>query len=128
MNLARVEEMLRQTLADLRLSRGERQALHAALEPDAMDDRRRALVRDRAFALAADEVARLDGREVLGWLAEVLSILEPESPARVAECHFSPGPAPRERLLALIGDARRTLDVCVFTITDDTLAHAVLDA
>jgi phosphatidylserine/phosphatidylglycerophosphate/cardiolipin synthase-like enzyme len=44
------------------------------------------------------------------------------------EVLFSPGPDCLEGILGCIRSARRTIDVCVFTITDDRIAEALLDA
>lgn len=46
----------------------------------------------------------------------------------IAEAHFSPGEACRERISELIGEARQSIDVCVFTITDNRLAEPLMSA
>lgn len=48
--------------------------------------------------------------------------------ATVAEVAFSPGEECLQVIRAQISRARRTIDVCVFTITDDRIAAAILDA
>jgi hypothetical protein len=45
----------------------------------------------------------------------------------VAEVHWSPGDACYEAILRELERADRTIDVCVFTITDDRLARALLE-
>src|SRR4051794_18833663 len=112
---------LARTLEDRRLSRGERQALGATLSRLGPAADRQA-IRHRAFELARAALGQEGDRAVLDWLEDVVKALreaEPTAgPRGVAEAHFSPGedcPRAIERLLA---HARRTLDVCVFTITD----------
>ncbi len=46
----------------------------------------------------------------------------------VAEAHFSPGEACLQAIRAQFARARKTVDICVFTITDDRIAGIVLDA
>lgn len=46
----------------------------------------------------------------------------------ISEALFSPGVVCRERLELLIASARETIDVCVYTITDDRLARPLLRA
>jgi phosphatidylserine/phosphatidylglycerophosphate/cardiolipin synthase-like enzyme len=46
----------------------------------------------------------------------------------VAESHFSPGDACPQRIARFLGSASRTLDICVFTITDDRITSAILAA
>ena len=44
------------------------------------------------------------------------------------EAHFSPGDQCVRRIVELFGKARKRVDVCVFTITDDRIADALLTA
>ena len=46
----------------------------------------------------------------------------------VAQVLFSPGSQCRDRLVGLLDGASRTADICVYTLTDDFLAAAVLRA
>lgn len=42
--------------------------------------------------------------------------------------HFSPGEACLGEILDCLRDAERTIDICVFTITDDRIARAIVEA
>jgi phosphatidylserine/phosphatidylglycerophosphate/cardiolipin synthase-like enzyme len=123
-----VDELLTRTLDDHRLSRSERQALEQTLqELERVEDR--AAVCRRAFELARG----VEGREVLDWLEGVVKVLmRPSGQAPqgldLAEAHFSPGDDCPRTIVQLLGLARSTLDVCVFTITDDRLSTALIDA
>ena len=46
----------------------------------------------------------------------------------MAEAYFSPGDDCPRAIGRLLASARRTADICVFTITDDRLSDAILDA
>ena len=50
-----------------------------------------------------------------------------EHPA-VAEAFFSPGDDCLRAITRLLANASRTADICVFTITDDRVSDAILDA
>lgn len=129
---AEIRSILEQTLADLRLSRGERRALTALFEPYIEQPHVLATARHHAFAIARDRLRGSDNALVLDWLEEVTKALvhaeNPRSTAPVMEAHFSPGDACVRRLISLCGSTRRCADVCVFTITDDRLAEALLAA
>jgi mitochondrial cardiolipin hydrolase len=45
-----------------------------------------------------------------------------------SEAFFSPGDACRHRIVHRFNVARRSVDVCVFTITDDRITRVILDA
>src|SRR5205823_4046445 len=115
---------------DRRLSGGERDALVAAVADQHPDDNRRAALRARAFDLARQELITEDAKMVLAWVEGVVKALA-GSPAKAAvhsEAHFSPGEDCPARIVRLFAEARATADVCVFTITDDRLADALLAA
>ena len=80
-----------------------------------------------------------DAAEVLGWLEEVVELLvrpadgaaapgaAPSSATTVAS-FFSPGDDCWQEVARQFRHARSAADVCVFTITDDRIADAILDA
>ncbi len=129
MNSAEIRDLLRQTLADQRVSRGERHALREVLEEAGLDAFKRSLVRNEAFDLAAEDVTDPGVKTVLKWLKDIINVVEARSERRrsVAECHFSPGEDCRNRLERLVRGAKKSVDVCVFTITDNFLARALVD-
>jgi mitochondrial cardiolipin hydrolase len=125
------QERLARTFEDRRLSRGERQDLQSVLAGLAPDADRRAL-RHFAFELARSVPAEPGDGLVLDWLEDVVKALDsvepPDRSAPVSEAYFSPGEDCPRAIIRLMQSARRTADVCVFTITDDRLSSALLDA
>jgi cardiolipin hydrolase len=126
-----LERALRETLEDLRMSRGERKALRERLLEAEIDEERRRAFRSRAFELA-HEFAHDEPSAVLRWLEEVVSALDPPPQrsrvADISRAHFSPGEECLSCIVELIREARETLDICVFTITDDRISSEILDA
>ena len=126
-----IDAWLTRSLEDRRFSRGERQALGEFLAtPGSTIDREE--VRRRAFEVARAALKQPDDHSVLAWLEGVTGAIREVGPpaARpvVAEAHFSPGDDCPRAIGRLLANARRTADICVFTITDDRLADALLDA
>jgi cardiolipin hydrolase len=127
-----IDTMLAATLEDQRLSRSEKRALSAVFAEHAVDPQRQALFRNRAFGLAREALKDPRDKAIVSWLEEVAKALvaatQREAGSKLAEAHFSPGDSCRRRISGLCGLARRQIDVCVFTITDDSLANALLEA
>lgn len=119
---------LRQTLADRRLTGSEKHALKEVVAGFAPDDRKKGVARHLAFDVAKEELADPKTREVLDWLEEVVKLLLPASRETEVESHFNPGEACTQRVLSLLGQTRRKADLCVFTITDDRITQAILEA
>ena len=125
-----IDARLRETLEDRRLSRKEKKALRAIVGPEAQD---RSVWHARAFAIARESLAaHPDERDgILEWLDAVTGVLvQPAKGAEpsTSEVLFSPGVACRRRLGQLLREARRAVDICVFTITDDRLAGPIIAA
>ncbi|MBK8978696.1 MAG: hypothetical protein IPM29_22590 [Planctomycetes bacterium] len=126
-----LDVILRRTLDDGRLSRGERSAVSAVLED--LDPKAFAHLRSRVFAIAREELARRPADAVLAWCEAVVQLAasrEAErsgalAAPRTEEAWFSPDEPCLRRIVELIDRAARSIDVCVFTITDDRIAAAL---
>lgn len=127
-----IRDILRQTLDDRRLSRTERTALDKILDHVEPTEQALALYRSMAFDLALEEADGPGAKAIVGWLEDVVKLLASQSFAgpggAVAESHFSPGDSCPRRIASFISGAKRTLDICVFTITDDRITSAILQA
>ena len=135
MNRAEFDAILAGCIADRKVSRGERRALRDLLDEQALDDREAALLRSRAFAAAADAVDSPKSREVLSWLDDVVDLLVASASASASAgsvrsgsepvAYFAPHDDCVEKIVGLFRGARATVDVCVFTITDNRIARAI---
>jgi len=131
LDVAEWDKMLAQTLEDNRLSKSERQALKERLRDAALDDRVRAVLRSRVFETARKKLDDVRTIPIVDWLEEVSKLLLPFSGPEgepFVEAHFSPGEACVRRIRGMLDGARRSADVCVFTITDDRIAAGILAA
>lgn len=119
------------TLADRRLSGSERDLLRHGLADAALDEPKRAVFRSRVFDLAKNQLTDVAAKELLDWVESTLKLLLPEQERRMtqhSEAYFSPGGDCPERIARLFHETRSHADVCVFTITDDRIADAILNA
>ena len=128
MDPAELQRHFAETLEDRRLSRGERQALKAVLEDlDPSTSARLELVR-RAFDTLREALSSSSDRELLDWLERLMKLLWPRDVTAPAEAFFAPRQDCAGRLRQLFEEAERTVEICVFTITDDSLTRAILGA
>jgi cardiolipin hydrolase len=131
MDTQELDRALLATLEDGRLSRSERQALSELLRETPLDASKLSQLRARAFALAKERLTDAGARTLLEWVedfVQLLTQLDANVPAASASrAYFSPGEACLTAILGELGRARRTADICVFTITDDRIARAILD-
>jgi mitochondrial cardiolipin hydrolase len=133
MNAAELDALLRQFLVDHKLSDAEKKALARWVEANVTSEQKRGVARSRVFATARAAVADPAAAGVLAFVEEVLKVVLPmggtAAPSAAAdEAFFSPGDACLGRIIARLNNARRTADLCVFTITDDRITAAILAA
>jgi phosphatidylserine/phosphatidylglycerophosphate/cardiolipin synthase-like enzyme len=132
MDLDRIDTMLARTFDDGRVSRAERKALAEVLAETIERETDLDLIRSRAFVMARQGLREAAPGAVIDWLEEIVKVIDGARPRDSSEplfeAWFSPGNDCVERLVSLLGSARRSLDICVFTITDDRLSRACLDA
>ncbi len=127
MDRDRFESELRRTLDDQRLSRGEKRALRAMAQtatPAELDWMRSVAFEVAERALDGDERAR----EILAWLQDVVKVLRHSDDAPPSSgAFFSPGDEPLRKITGMLSAAQRSVEICVFTITDDRIADAIRD-
>jgi cardiolipin hydrolase len=125
-----IDRILRDTLADARLSRGEQNVLGQILEEIGADQHKLGFLRHRAFEIARSEIVGPAARGVLEWLEDVVKVLQVDDATSppTAEAYFSPGDHCAQVIGGLFRSARRSVDVCVFTVTDDRISDAIADA
>ncbi len=122
------EEELRKTLVDQRLSRSEKKALKTLVAEVAPADLPR--LRSIAFDVVRKELDDSKRtKNVLAWLEEVMKTLLPDDAMEAAPssgAYFSPGDQPLRKIQGLLSAAQKRVEICVFTITDDRIADAIL--
>ena len=129
MNTEELDAALKATLEDGRLSRAERAALLEVLSETPLDPGCLAQLRARAFELARERVSEPRARETLDWLEDLTKLfarLDAPVASTPSRAYFSPGEACLATVVGELGRARKTADICVFTITDDRIASAIL--
>lgn len=138
MNSEILTRFLTQSLTDRKLSGSEKSSLSDWLVKNVTSDQQRGLVRHVTFEIARKAVADPVGADVIEWLEDVMKVIVPiggsvahasgSSSPGPDEALFAPGEECLHRIVHRFSACRRTADVCVFTITDDRITRAILDA
>ena len=129
---ADLERALKASAEDARFDKTERKELRAMLDELGDDVEVRAFVRNRAFDIARGSDLANEGQRLLSWLEGVMKAIDrnPGNAPRKAkaEAHFSPGEACRDRIISLLDGAKKTADICVFTVTDNSVSERIAAA
>lgn len=126
-----MREILEQSLDDRKLSRSEKSVLSQHMDEANAGAEQLAQFRRLAFDLAREAIDATNGTMVVEWLEEIAKVLQSSAAdhqQETAEAWFSPHGDCPQRIRTLLAQAKQTVDICVFTITDDRLTSAVLEA
>ena len=125
---------LEASLADLRLDDDEKHSLAQTLRHAQPPEDGFRQLRNHAFTLARNRLAppqEQDPMSVLRGLEAVVRALDvARAPAQATRSNavFSPGEACLNTIVQHFRSARRSVDFCVFTLSDDRIAQEVLAA
>ena len=126
----KLEKILNESLEDFKLDKDERdvfKALSKTLESDQLS-----FIRNKAFELCRPyvESGGVEGVRALNWLDRVIKAIQPvkQNGVTKSSAYFSPGDSCRHKIISLINDAKKSVDICLFTISDNRITDAILAA
>lgn len=131
MNFDQLDQQLRETVTDLRLSDSERNELRQLGQ--IIDAEHIRFLRNRAFAMVREIMQQNtqpeDLFQALKWLEQVIKTLDFSATGQKtkATAQFSPGESCRQKIIQLCQQAMHSIDVCVFTISDDRLSNSLIE-
>jgi cardiolipin hydrolase len=128
-----LKQQLSESLADNKLDNDEKSYFYEVMTTLNIDQKR--YVRNQAFDLARDKVASISNdlsqiMRVMGWLERVVKLVDMSSQQDIitSRAFFSPGQDCRNGILDLLTKARKRIDICVFTISDDRITESIIAA
>jgi len=120
----------RRAFADSTLSAEEARDLRERLAAHGLQGKELETLRHELFAIAAERFNTFKDKKTVEWLEAASALLLPPNEPQLAhaEVFFSPGTECLDAIMGFIERAAHRLDVCVFTISDDRIAEALLAA
>lgn len=120
-----ITRVFRTTISDRKFSRSEKQAVSRLLDSDySLNKEEREQLRNILFELARQALDGRENKKVLDWLETANKLLLHPHDSGV---YFSPGRQCREAIAEELNRAALSVDICVFTISDNRLSEAILD-
>lgn len=118
---------LQRSIADDIFSKDEKQKLKSLLQERVVDANQLNFLRGRIFELAKEKINPDNYSFILEWLKTATSALV-VPPTNGTTSFFSPGDACRHAIVQQITGATTQLQICVFTISDDSITKTLLEA
>lgn len=130
MNLNELLNFLNESFEDQRLSRNEASVFRQLLDEAALNNNELSQLRKHIFTKASEVVRHPHDREVLDWVESLMRVMlvDTDTQQELNEAHFFPSEKGLQRLLSCLASAKTSLDICVFTITDNRISNAIVDA
>ncbi len=119
-------ESLRQSIEDEVLSKSERKSLKSLVSEYPLDEHQMNLLRSKIYELANEKVNANNYNFILDWVKSANSALLIPEPSALSDAYFSPGDACRNVIINQINSAINQLNICVFTISDDSITNAII--
>lgn len=122
-------EHFKKTFDDRKISSSERKALKMIIRENTMAKAQRDWVISELFKIAETGLSQGNNRETMDWLKKSIAMVAGEGPegrGKEDEVYFSPGKECLEAILYQINNARESIDICVFTISDDRISDSII--
>jgi phosphatidylserine/phosphatidylglycerophosphate/cardiolipin synthase-like enzyme len=126
--MSELQNFMEESLEDFALSRSEKKELKVHLAAIVGNTTEQAKARQLAFKLAQGAINEFGQITALDWLQGVVKLLYASENEVKASAFFSPGDDCLHRIRRLISESRKTLDICVFTITDNRIVQRLEEA
>jgi phosphatidylserine/phosphatidylglycerophosphate/cardiolipin synthase-like enzyme len=118
---------LEKSLEDFYLSRAEKGNIKSFLNKEVFDYQSLNSVRAKVLELANEKVTDKNYRLVMQWIKDVNNLLQIRAGQQSA-AFFSPGDDCRNAIVRQMNLSLRILKICVFTISDDQITSAIINA
>ena len=120
-------DYLQRTIADEILSKEEKRTLKSMVQESLLDVNQLNFLRGKVFELANAKITPANYPFIMDWIKTATSALVP-STTSTTDVFFSPGDACRNSIIQRIDGAIKQLQICVFTISDDSITKSLLAA
>jgi cardiolipin hydrolase len=130
MQKEQIDDLLKSTLDDFRVSRGEKRILEGIVREHGDSEQQLGFLRHRAFAVARESIVGSEGIPAMEWLEDAIKVFQSreEPDQNSTQVYFSPGDDCPQIIVNQLERATSSIDICVFTITDNRIADSIRDA
>lgn len=123
-----IQQALETSLEDFAVSRSERKELKPLLASAQGNQTKQAKIRQLSFRMATKAMEEMGEVTAMDWLESIIKLLYSNEMKVKASAYFSPGEDCLHRIRRLATEAKQSLDICVFTITDNRIVRKLTEA
>lgn len=125
-DIEKINQLLNLVWQDGKVDHVEKKRIDVFAE--SLNQQQLAYIRNHCFEIAENKIAEgLPVPMVMSGLKKLIKVISIEKiPA--AEVYFSPGKTCKQAIIKLIDQAKKNIDICVFTISDNDISNAIINA
>ena len=124
--VSKVLQLVDEALQDGVLSRSELKRIRAEVESLTLPFEQMGFLRSELVKLLQDKVQDERSKSVVVWVDRITRFLPTKPPEEhTTQVFFTPGQDCHDALFTALDCAKRSLDICVFTITDDRITGKI---
>jgi phosphatidylserine/phosphatidylglycerophosphate/cardiolipin synthase-like enzyme len=131
-NESRISQLLhlfQNTFTDLQFNGSDKKAIKDLIKEIGIEKREKDLIRSKLFDLARERFEAENHKSVLTWLEEAnKSLFTKQDKQGDNDVYFSPGDECMQAIVSRLTLATSNIKACVFTISDDRIANALIQA
>ena len=120
-------DYLNTSISDEVFSKSEKREWKSLLSKNLLDQHQLNFLKSKIYELAREKANPNNYQFILEWVKVAISALETPTVSSTG-AFFSPGDACRNVIMSQIDKATSQLNICVFTISDDTITNSLLSA
>ena len=123
-----ITSFLNKSVEDTKFTNEEKQWLEKYITDHRLSAHQISAFRNRVFNLATEQITESNYQQVMEWVSAASKTFNSLVESYQARAFFSPGQSCREAIITEIREANEHIDICVFTISDNEIAEAIIAA
>jgi len=123
-------QLFKDSISDNVLIKSEKKGIQKLINQKGFSKREFDLIRSEVYKIAREHENRIPTQNLIDWLetATKLTLQEPSNEHELNRVFFSPGHECRSAIIQQIKNAQKTVEICVFTISDNEISDQIIKA
>lgn len=125
-----IVQLIKNSITDNVLVKSEKKEIQNLIFEKGLSKRELDVLRSEIFKIAREYDNQIPSQNLIDWIekANKLTLIESEINQTYSKAYFSPGDECKNAITYHIKQAKETVDICVFTISDNDIAKQIISS
>ena len=123
--------LIKESFERLELKSGDKKELKSRISVAGYETHKLNVLRSKVYDLVKEKTSDVDTIKLVNWLEEINKVLLPKKTGDASggsRSYFSPGNDCENAIIQSIKSAKKSIKICVFTISDNDITDAIITA